>query len=112
MGIKVAVGAIVMLANSAAHAKYLAYSQWAALDSRRQAIYMAGAVGILTNSAPDATSSEQGIHYRQCLLEGKITNGQLSENVLTFAHSFPDLQKLSARNVLVQYLNRLCGLLH
>lgn len=112
MGIKVAIAAIVTLANSGAHATYLTYSQWAALDNGRQAVYTAGALGMLTDPAPDAASSKQGIRYRQCLLEGKMSNGQLSENVLTFAHSFPDLQKLSAQAVPVQYLNRLCGLLH
>lgn len=112
MRIRAAVGAIVLFANSGAYGGYLTYSQWAASNDNRRAIFLARAIDRLTDVASDAAASKQGKHYRQCILEGAMTNSQLSDNILTFAHSFPDVQKLSAQEVLVQYLNRLCGLLH
>ncbi|GEM_PF-3139476 len=111
MWVKATVGSIVMLANSGAFAGHLTYSQWAALDDGRRAVYMAGVIDRLANLVPATASSKQGMHYQRCVLEGEMTSGQLSDNVLTFARSFPEVQKLSARAALIQYLNRLCGIL-
>lgn len=105
------VGVILFLLNSGASAGHLTYSQWAALDDDQRAVYVGSAIKMLTGFAPDIAASKQEMHYRQCVLEGEMTNVQLSNNVLTFGRSFPDVQNLSAQGVLAEYLNRLCGLL-
>jgi len=79
------------------------------MDSVRQAIYVAGAIDMLTDFAPDTAASIRGMHYYQCIREGRINNGQLSDNVLAFARSTPEVQKMSAQAAIIQYLNRLCG---
>jgi hypothetical protein len=48
-------------------------------------------------------------HYRDCIVNAKMTNAQLAENVRAFASLHPEWQGRTVQAALINYLIELCG---
>jgi len=100
----------LLLGTLPASATFLTYSQWAALPSRDRTIYIAGAFDELISEATGTVALKLVTHYSECVASAKMSDGQLADNVLSFAATQPDLQISTVPEALVAYLGKACGL--
>jgi hypothetical protein len=104
-----AVATIVVIAlASPASATFYTYAQWSALPEYGRAMYIAGLYdGLVSIFRPE--DHWIASHYRQCIGDAKMTNGQLAENIRAYASARPNLQGQPVTGAFIAYLIQLCG---
>ena len=105
---EVLAGIMLLAWSAAANASYMTYSQWAALPLPGRSLYIAGAFDALVTISRSSDDKYQA-HYNTCLVNAKMMNSQLAENVSTFASTHPELQSGGVVHALLNYLIALCG---
>jgi hypothetical protein len=100
----------IALCVTSARANFISYLQWSALPEDQQSMYMAGAYDSLVTFVSTSEENQIARHRTECLAKSGMTNKQLSQNVLSYATTKPDLQGGSVQKALVRYLLELCGL--
>ena len=102
--------ACLILGALPASATFLTYAQWSALPSRDRTLYMAGAFDELISEATGTLALKLVRHYSECVASAQMSDGQLADNVLSFAATQPQLQTSTVPEALVAYLGKACGL--
>jgi hypothetical protein len=99
---------VVMALASPASATFYTYAEWAALSEYGRFMYISG----LYDGLPSFVSHEDDMsmisHYRQCIANARMTNGQLAENIRVYASSRPNLQAKPVSSAFIAYLIQLC----
>lgn len=83
----------IAIIPSTAYAVFLTYAQWAALAQDERIAYIEGAFDSLITFTSDTKSRAMARHYLDCLVQTKMTNQQLAENVRRFADFSPVCKK-------------------
>jgi hypothetical protein len=104
------IAVLLLLAPLPAVGAYFTYAEWAALSPELRALYMAGTFDtfISTMAAQDDGGSV-GRHYASCIKQAAMNVGQLSENILQFASTRPQLQTGTVLQAMADYLIAACG---
>ena len=82
------------MSTSLAYGQFFTYSEWRRLPEELRQVYLAGAfdtvVGIA--EAEDPWGLKTSLHYRKCIRHSHVTLRRLSQNVIAFAATKPELQ--------------------
>jgi hypothetical protein len=101
-----------LVSTSLAYGQFFTYSEWEGLPEELRQVYLAGAfdtvVGIA--EAEDPWGLKSSLHYQKCIRDNHMTLRQLSQNVIAFAATKPELQGMLVVQALLLYLQSLCGL--
>jgi hypothetical protein len=75
-------------------------------------VYLAGAFDTVVGvaEADDPWGLKNSLHYRQCIRDSHMTLKLLSQNVIAFAQTKPELKNTWVVQALLLYLQSLCGL--
>jgi hypothetical protein len=105
-------GIILLVSTPLAYGQFFTYSEWKRLPEELRQVYLAGAfdtvVGIV--EAEDPWGLNGSLHYQKCIRDSHMTLRQLSQNVIAFAATNPELQGMVVVQALLLYLQSLCGL--
>ena len=101
-----------MVSASLAYGQFFTYSQWERLPEEERQVYLAGAFDTVVGvtEAEDPWGLKNSLHYRQCIRDSHMTLKQLSQNVIAFAQTKPELKDTWVVQALLLYLQSLCGL--
>jgi hypothetical protein len=74
-------------------------------------VYLAGAFDTVVGveEAEDPWGLKNSLHYRKCVRDSHMTLRQLSQNVIAFAATKPELKDTWVVRALLLYLQTLCG---
>jgi hypothetical protein len=104
-------GIILLVSTSLAYGQFFTYLQWERLPDEQRQLYLAGAfdsvVGVA--EAEDPWGLKNSLLYRKCIRDSHMTPRQLSQNVIAFAATKPELQGMWVVQALLLYLQNLCG---
>ena len=106
------VGIILLVSTSLAYGQFFTYSQWERLPQKERQVYLAGAFDTVVGvtEAEDPWGLKTSLHYRKCIRHSHVTLRQLSQNVIAFAATKPELKDTWVVGALLPYLQSLCGL--
>ena len=100
------------MSTSLAYGQFFTYSEWERLPEEKRQVYLAGAfdgvVGVA--EAEDPWGLKTSLHYRKRIRGSHMTLRQLSQNVIAFAQTKPELKDTWVVQALLLYLQSLCGL--
>ena len=101
-----------MVSTSLAYGQFFTYSEWERLPEEKRQVYLAGAfdsvVGVA--EAEDPWGLKTSLHYRKCIRDSHLTLRPLSQNVIAFAQTKPELKDTWVVQALLLYLQSVCGL--
>jgi hypothetical protein len=97
------------LLMSSALANFYTLQEWSALNPSLRENYIAGAFDSLITVGTGEDSDTVAVHYRNCVKGAHMSLSQLSDNVLRFAKSKPEVQAGPVQTALVRYLISACG---
>jgi hypothetical protein len=100
---------ILMLVSSAQVHLFFGYSDWERLPAEPRRMYLAGAMDSLLVYVSTDEQRKLSLHYSKCMFEARMSAGQLSDNVVAYAKTRPELQRDTAQAALINYLSALCG---
>ena len=104
---------IVVLATAPAHAYYYSYFQWSRLDDGARAIYAAGAFDTMISFQMAMNETGAAQHYSNCTINLKVDSRQLSEGLMAYGMTAPELDKSSSlwvMHAIGYYLAAMCGM--
>ena len=101
-----------MVSASLAYGQFFTYSEWERLPEEERQVYLAGAFDTMVGitEAEDPWGLKTSLHYRKCIRDSRMTLRQLSQNVIAFAATKPELKDTWMVGALRLYLQSLCGL--
>ena len=101
-----------MVSTSLAYGQFFTYSEWERLPEEERQVYLAGAFDTVVGvaEAEDPWGLKNSLHYRKCIRDNNMTLRQLSQNVIAFAATKPELKDTWVVRALLLCLQRLCGL--
>jgi hypothetical protein len=101
-----------LVSTSLACGQFFTYSEWEQLPEEERQVYLAGAfdtvVGI--TEAEDPWGLKTSLHYRNCIRDSHMTLRQLTQNVIAFGATKPEVKDTWVVGALLLYLQSLCGL--
>ena len=106
MILRTVVGLIALLVSSAAQSNYFTYQTWLAMPESSRIAYVSGAFDSLVSFAE---TEQVAMHYVKCIDTVKMTNSQLTANMLNFAKDKPELHTGLVQRALLKYLAAACG---
>ena len=100
------------MSASLAYGQFFTYSEWERLPEEERQVYLAGAFDTVVGvtEAEDPWGLKTSLHYRKCIRDSHMTLKELSQNVIAFAETKPELQGTWVVAALLLYLQSLCGL--
>ena len=99
---------MLIVLTAPASANFYTLQEWSALSRTLRDNYIAGAFDSMITVGSD-DSEQVAVHYRNCVKGAKMSLDQLSDNVLRFAKSKPEVQAGPVQTALVRYLISACG---
>ena len=83
-----------MVSTSLAYGQFFTYSEWERLPEEERQVYLAGAFDAVigVTEAEDPWGLKTSLHYRKCILGNHMTLKELSQNVIAFAATKPELK--------------------
>ena len=106
MILRTVAGLIALLVSSAAQSNYFTYQTWLAMPESSRVAYVSGAFDSLVSFAE---TEQVAMHYVKCIDTVKMTNSQLTANMLNFAKDKPELHTGLVQRALLKYLVAACG---
>jgi hypothetical protein len=106
MILRTVIGLIALLVSSAAQSNYFTYQSWLAMSESSRVAYLSGAFDSLVSFAE---TEQIAMHYGKCIDAAKMTNFQLTANMLNFAKDKPELHTGLVQRALLKYLIAACG---
>ena len=106
MILRTVIGLIALLVSSAAQSNYFTYQSWLAMSESSRVAYLSGAFDSLVSFAE---TEQIAVHYGKCIDAAKMTNFQLTANMLNFAKDKPELHTGLVQRALLKYLIAACG---
>ena len=100
------------MSTSLAYGQFFTYSEWERLPEEERQVYLAGAFDtvVAVTEAEDPWGLKKSLHYRQCIRDSHMTLKQLSQNMIAFKQTKPELKNTRVVQALLLYLQSLCGL--
>jgi hypothetical protein len=104
-------GIILSVSTSLAYGQFFTYSQWERLPEEERQVYLAGVFDTVVGveEPEDPWGLKNSVHYRKCMRDSHMTLRQLSQNVIAFAATKPELKDTWVVRALLLYLQTLCG---
>jgi hypothetical protein len=109
MTLRTAIGLIALLVSSAAQSNYFTYQSWLAMAETSRVAYISGAYDSLVTFVEGEQAGRNSLHYTKCITTAKMTNSQLTANMLNFAKDKPELHTGLVQRALLKYLVAACG---
>jgi hypothetical protein len=106
MILRTVIGLIALMVSSAAQSNYFTYQTWLAMPESSRVAYVSGAFDSLVSFAE---TEQVAMHYVKCIDTVKMTNSQLTANMLNFAKDKPELHTGLVQRALLKYLVAACG---
>jgi hypothetical protein len=110
---KAAIGVLFLLSLTMASqaGRFYGFFAWDQFPHNERAAYIAGSFDALITYASDDQGRRMGRHYSDCIERTRTSNGQLADNVQTYAKNHPEALGGvgSLQGALVLYLMQLCG---
>ena len=100
---------VLMALTSPAAANFYTLQEWSQLNRAQRENYIAGAFDSMITVGSGEESEKVALHYRDCVKGARMALSQLTDNVLRFAKSRPDVQTGPVQTALVRYLVSACG---
>lgn len=85
------------------------YASWQRLSRPEKVTYLTGAYDSLVTLGTDPQSVRDSKHFNDCVVRSRMSAGQMTTNVESFAATRPDLHGLPPQAALIQYLVQMCG---